>query len=301
MNGDCEGSGTFAARSWARRPIFLSISPLNQDRSGLAPYWGEQDNQPLPPDWEGLALDDAKVVKAYTRFVLESVRRLQPAYLAVGIELNVLLSKNPNAWPELKRLYRATYRAVKARYPRLPVFFTTEVLHYKQLAQEARGKPHAIEVADLMRDSDLFAMSLYPHMSTEVPRPFPDDFLAFALQFGKPVAVAEMGMTSRDVVLPSYRVTLRGSAREQAQFIDTVLRRAARDRYCFVINFASTDFEPLVRRLPQPVAELASIWAFTGLQTSGGLPKPALAVWNRWLRLPLQPACPATPATESSR
>ena len=30
------------------KKLFLSISPLDMDRKGLAPYWGESDNRPLP-------------------------------------------------------------------------------------------------------------------------------------------------------------------------------------------------------------------------------------------------------------
>ena len=30
------------------RKLFLSISPLNMDRTDIAPYWGEKDNLPLP-------------------------------------------------------------------------------------------------------------------------------------------------------------------------------------------------------------------------------------------------------------
>ena len=33
------------------KKLFLSISPLNKDRSDLASYWGEKDNLSLPEPW----------------------------------------------------------------------------------------------------------------------------------------------------------------------------------------------------------------------------------------------------------
>ena len=59
--------------------LFLSISPLSMTRRDLAPYWGERDNLPLPPEWLNLPFDDPTVIQSFTRFVLRSVDRLKPA------------------------------------------------------------------------------------------------------------------------------------------------------------------------------------------------------------------------------
>ena len=209
---------------------------------------------------------------------------MKPDFLAIGIESNVLLSKSPEKWKQLKELHRETYAAVKQKYPALPVFFTTEVLHYQKLASEARGKDQAGEVADLMQHSDVFAMSIYPHMTYDIPRPIPADLLDFARKFGKPLAVAESGMTSRDVELKAFQLTLRGSEADQKQFTEILLRTAARDHYEFVIMFATTDFERLCDKLPPPINDLARIWAYTGMQTSSKSAKPALAIWDAYLK-----------------
>ena len=91
-------------------------------------------------------------------------------------------------------------------------------------------------------------------------------------------------MTSRDVPLKSYGINLLGSEAEQKNFTELLLKTAARDKYEFVINFASTDSERLVARLRPPLDDLARIWAFTGMQTSIEKPKPALAVWDGFLK-----------------
>jgi hypothetical protein len=266
--------------------LFLSISPLDQGRKNLAPNWGAKDNLPLPAVWAKRPLDSPEVKTAFLNFTLRAIEKMKPDYLAIGVESNVLLSNDPAKWAQLKVLHRATYAAVKAKHPSLPVFFTTEVLHYKKLATEAKNRDQEGEVADLMAQSDVFAMSVYPHMSYGVPRPVPAGFLDFATRFKKPIAVSESGMTSRDVELKAFKVTLRGSEADQKQFTELLLKTAARDRYAFVINFATTDFEKLVAKLPPPADDMARIWAFTGMQSSDKKPKPALAVWDAYFKAP---------------
>ncbi len=266
------------------KKVFLSISPLNKDRRELAPYWGNAENQPLPKPWDKEPLNSARVKRAYLNFVLRAVDAMRPDYLAIGVESNMLLSRDQNKWRQLKELHRDTYTALKKVHNTLPVFFTTEVLHYKRLARDSKGSEQEKEVADMMRYSDRFAMSLYPHMSQEVPRPVPASFLDFATRFKKIIVVAESGMNSRDVELKSYGTTLHGSDADQRQFTEVLLKTAARDNYEFVINFASNDSDRLVAKLRPPLDDIARIWAFTGMQTSDRRPKPASAVWDGFYR-----------------
>jgi hypothetical protein len=271
-------------RAPAGKKLFLSISPLNKDKRELAPYWGTNENQPLPKPWANEALNSPRVKKAFLNFVLRAVDALHPDYLAIGVESNVLLSRNQSKWQQWKELQRETYTAVKKVHRNLPVFFTTEVLHYKRLTREAKGTDQEKEVAEMMRYSDLFAMSFYPHMSAEVPRVIPQNFLDFAGRFKKGIAVAESGMTSRNVELKSYATTLYGSEADQTQFTEYLLKTASRDAYEFVINFATTDSDKLVARLRPPLADLARIWAHIGMQTGDRKPKPASAVWDAYFR-----------------
>lgn len=269
------------------KKLFVQISPLNRDRSGVAPYWGERDNMPLPAPWGAYPLDHPAIKKAYLAFVLRVIDAMHPDWLGIGVESNVLLSKNKAQWAQLKSLHAATYTAVKAKHPSLPVFFTTDVLHYLKYPVEARETDQAGEVAALMKWSDLFVMSIYPHVSAGVPRPVPPTFFDFARRFAKPIAVSESGDTSRPVELKSYGITLQGSEKAQQQFTATLLDVAERDRYRFLINFATTDFEKLCDKIPKPLDDFARIWAYCGMQTSAGKPKPALATWDSWLARPL--------------
>ncbi len=274
-------------RAPAGKKMFLSVSPLDRDRRGLAPYWGDKANLPLPKPWDKEPFNSSRVKKAYLNYLLRAVQTMKPDYLAIGIESNVLLTREPNKWRQFKELYRDSYRAVKKAHPTLPIFFTTDVLHYKKLTKEAKGTDQEREVAELMKQSDLFAMSVYPHMSTEVPRPISGNFFDFAARFKKPVAVSESGMSSRNVAMKSYGLVLAGSDADQVQFTELLLKTAAREQYEFVINFATTDFERLVAQLRPPQNDIARIWAFTGMQTGDRKPKPAQAYWDAYLKAKL--------------
>lgn len=264
--------------------VFLSISPLSMTRNELAPYYGETDNLPLPPEWRGLAFDDPKVVASLTRFTLRCIKKLKPESLAIGVESNALLTTSKEKWPAYKRMHAQVYRAVKAKHPRLPVFFTTEVNHYLGRSTGASAADQAREVADLMKSSDWFAMSCYPHMSLDTPWPIPAEFFGFAKAFRKPIAVSETGMNSRPVVLPQF--TLVGSPEKQDQYYQVLLDAAKRDRYRLVVTFCTTDYERLLPSLPAELRDLASIWTYSGLQTSSSVLKPAGMRWQQAFALP---------------
>ena len=109
---------------------FLSITPLSFDRDSLALNWGETaDNQPLPAKWKSKNLNDPDVKKAFTTYALMAVDHFKPEYLAIGIESNIIITKDPSMWPEYLDLHRHVYSAVKQRHPNLPVFATVQYEH----------------------------------------------------------------------------------------------------------------------------------------------------------------------------
>lgn len=262
----------------ANSKLFLSLSPLAMDRKSLAPYHGARPDMPLPPEFQGLPFDHEKVLKAYTRFVLRAVETAKPDYLAIGVESNVLLSTDAKAWPAYKRLHRAVFEAVKKKRPRLPVFFTTEVNHYLGRSENSDAAKQAREVQDLMKWSDYFAMSYYPHMTFQTQWPIPKDVFSFAQKFRKKVAVSETGMSSQPVPFPGF--ALPGSPELQLQYYQVLLQAAKENRFEFVVTFCTTDYERLLAVLPPESRSLASIWTYTGLQTSAGALKPAGQLWR---------------------
>ena len=266
--------------------LFVSLEPTDFGRKQLALYMGEEDNLPLPEPWDRLGFDAPEVRTAFTNYALRVVEAMRPDYLAIGIESNLLLHNSPANWAGYKGFHRHVYRAVKARHPGLPVFFTIEALHMLGLSDGADPVRQRSEILDLMQSNDLLAFSIYPHMSYEVPRPLPADFFDFARDLsrdagGKPIAVAESGYPSRDVEVMG--IPLFGSYDDQRRHVELLLQTAQRDGFQFVVNFAGIDFERLTARLSGRFRELSLIWTYTGLETGDGAAKPALEVWRSWL------------------
>lgn len=266
--------------------VFLSISPLAISRKDLAPYWGERENQPLTEEWKTKAFDDPKVIKSLTQFAIRSVKRLKPESLAIGVESNALLTLDKAKWSAYKKMHTQVYRNVKKEFPRLPVFFTTEVNHYLGRSMGSNAVDQAKEVEELMKHSDWFAMSYYPHMTFDTKWPIPSDAFEFAKRFKKPIAMSETGMNSKPVAFP--QLTLLGSPELQDQYFKVLFETAKRDRYRMIVNFCTTDFEKLVAVLPPGDRDLASIWTYSGLQSSDGELKPAGKRWDEAFRLPFR-------------
>jgi len=269
------------------KKLYVAVTPLNFGRDGLAAYWGTHDGMPLPAPWNMLSMSAPQIKQAYVNFLFHLVDKLHPDFLNIGIEANLLIEKAPEKWAVYMELHKYAFKKLKVRYPHLPVFVSIEVLHLNGLADKANKQRQYKLVKNLMAYSDYFGMSLYPYMSWDVPSPMPDDFLDFATEFGRPVVVAESGYSSRNVMVSL--VPLFGSKENQARFISRLLEVGVRDRYVFIINFASTDFEKLIKKLPgYTLRQLAGIWKYTGLQTSSEKPKPALIIWDRYYRLPFE-------------
>ncbi|MEQ1709211.1 MAG: hypothetical protein ABL864_12860 [Terricaulis sp.] len=265
--------------------LLLSIGPLDTSRRAMAPYWGQTDNRPIPAPFAGLTFDDARTMRAYSNFAIRACEATRPDWLAIGIESNLLLHNAPALWPAYKALHRHAYERIKARFPNLPVLFTMEVSHLLGLSEHADGALQRREMLDLMRHSDLAAFSVYPHMSWEIPRPLPTDFFDFAKRFaedagGKPIGVTESGYTSRNVMIGT--LPLFGSPRDQQRHFELLLETAHRDRFAFIVNFASHDFERLTRRLSGQMQTLSRIWTYTGIVRGDGRAKPGTAVWRRY-------------------
>ncbi len=262
--------------------LLLSISPLDMGRAKLAPYWGEKDNLPLPKIWQSKKFNSFEVTSAFSNFVLRSIDKLKPDYLAIGIESNALLTHSPTVWNDYKDFHQQVYRIIKKQHPDIPVFFTIEYNHYTGYTGAAKGTPQKNEVASLMQYSDMVAISSYPHMSYETPWPIRNDHFDFAKQFNKPIGIAETGMSSKKV--KTFGLKLRGSEKDQHQYYKVLLETAHRDKYKFIATFATTDFDKLVSQLPnKEIREIAKIWQFTGLQNRSGKGKQALKIWDEYL------------------
>lgn len=192
--------------------IFLSLGPLNGDRSSLAARTiirdGRVDNE---DGWAAACYDfdnapDADQVRsAYLAYVRFMVGLFKPSHLAIGIEVNLYFEKCPGRQAGLVGLLNAAYDAAKAVSPETRVFPTIQIDHLYGEADDAcaPGQDKAscfdanyAEIATLKRD--LFAMSSYPYFDgTYSPQTLPHDWFSRGADRGSEVGfVAETGWLS---------------------------------------------------------------------------------------------------------
>lgn len=263
--------------------IMLSVTPINFLRTGLAPYRGDEGDQPLPPEWEGKPFDDPDVITAFANYVLRGVEFFDPDYLVMGIEVNLLLSERPDLWPGYLTLQEATYQAVKAVHPDLPVFVSVLGMAYIDGITDHNPAAQRAALPDILESSDYFALSLYPYMTAYMTTPLPDELYAglFALS-DKPLAVTETGYLAQTLNIAG--LTFESTPEKQADYIGWLLNEAQARNAKLVVNFVLRDYDALWEQIGG--GDIASVWRDTGLYDEAGNARPALELWRAALARP---------------
>jgi hypothetical protein len=279
-------------RAMAGKKRVVSISPLDTLRHGLAYYRGSAVNMPLPTPWDHYRLNDPAVKKAYLNYAEYIVDHMKPDYLVIGVEVNILLRDRPDLWADYLDLHRATYQALKARYPSLPImvsFFCVPFFAGESLPDEAPQQDRAL--AALLPYTDIVGFSVYPFISSLLADSVPADYFSrlFAGARGKPVAITESGYPAREwsITVNHAPVLFNGTPEKQDSFLSRMLTAARQYRLRFVCWFAVRDYDSLWDKMGRSDGLL--IWRDTGLFDENGAPRPALETWDRWLRRPYVP------------
>lgn len=262
---------------------FVAVAPLDFDRTDLALAWTDAgDNEPLSPSWSGKPLNHPDVKRAYLNYVERVIAYFQPDYLAIGIEANIMVSKSPAAWDSYLDLNEHTYRAIKINHPGLPVFTTVQYEHLRGIEDESKRNAdmQIAAVTALMRHSDLMALSTYKFGDFH-PNPMYSDYFEVAETFDKPIAIAEFGAMSAPVKI--FGTRLPADEAGQARFVAGVLDYAVQNQVPFIVNWVAVDFDPMIKKLPSPMDEIAKAWVHNGLQDANGDAKTALGVWTSYL------------------
>ena len=202
--------------------VYLALTPISFVRDGMALYWGETVNMPLPPPWDTRGLDHPDVIAAYIDHCLYMIERFQPDYVAYGIEVDLLALSDPVAYQQFAVLAAAVYPALKAEHLDLPVFLTFTIPHDDVL--EAL-RPVLEQV---LLFTDMMAVSTYPFLNgLERPSQIPGDWFGKMRRLAPelPFAVAETGLIAQPLVLESLQLTIPGRESWQAQYVGRLLRR----------------------------------------------------------------------------
>lgn len=270
--------------------IFVAVTPLNIERTGLEDYWGEGPGMPLTEPWVSYPLNHPDVKTAYLNYIKKVIVFFQPDYLAIGVEVNTLLGKNPTQWPEYLELNEYVYQGLKSENPDLPIFATIQVDVLQGMVEETRGgkDEQYAGVTNLLNSSDYVALSSYPYLSDffeDLPPSSHYDVDALDPTGDKPQAIAEMGYISEDMTLGD--VTWHSDGVKQEAFINMILENGVAKNYEFITNFFPIDYDPFLSRITDPYAYLIySLFVHTGLARPVAKPKLSLNTWDSYLALP---------------
>lgn len=270
--------------------VFVATTPIDFNRKQLAMYWGEKEGMERPKEWRELKFDDPKVIEAYINYCKRLIETFKPDYFSYGIEVNLLARNSPQDYEKFKVLASRVYPEIKRMYPELPVMLSFYLLPPNQIETTRK------QVNPLLPYTDIFAISTYPYMgldgagyaASEIP---PDWFTQVRkVAPDKPFAIAETGYIAED--FSAFTTKIPGSPEQQVIYVDRLMREAAALDAEFVIWFVVADYDDLwtVLKFVVMFSPLARAWKDTGLFDGDLQPRPALDVWDRWLKLPYRPA-----------
>lgn len=234
----------------------------------------------LPVSHTGKRFDDPDVRTAFVSYAEYVAINYKPAYLALGVEMNLYYEKNRDDFENFKTLYSAAYDVVKAASPQTQV---TVTLQYEDLqALLPREDTHFADwqlVRAFEPKMDVTAISTYPSFAFADPASIPANYYSQLRAFtDHPIVIAEMGFSSA----PGQQGLNSGSEPAQAAFVERVLDDAEALPIEAVVWFAIWD--------PTYARDTAfSAFQSIGLRRADDTGKPAWNAWAAAARRPYQP------------
>lgn len=272
------------ARVPAGAAILLSVNALDTGRTGLAGYRGADENLPLPPPWDGYTFADADVATAYVNYVERMIEWVQPSWVLIGIESNVLINNDASQWADYASSMCATRAMLVDRGITQPLFVSLFSAPFFPGTTEDSLADQMQVLADLDACVDGFAISAHPFISSLLADEFPADYFTQLRAYSdRWVGVSESSYPAQ--VWSSAGLTWNGSPGKQDEFLRVLLGAAAEQRFEFVVWFAIRDYDQLWAGV---LAEdpLALVWRDTGLFDEDGVPRVALTRWDAELDKP---------------
>ncbi len=263
--------------------VFLSLTPLNDNKDGLAGYRGMGEKEALPAAWARKDFDDPDVAKAYLAYCRDLIGRFRPDHVAYAMEVNQLASKNPARWKKFLAFSRDIYVALKKDNPALQICVTFSA---DLLSDESQASAQKKAIKEILPFTDLLAVAAHPYIFQTNPSKIPKDYFSKIAQLapGKPFAIAETAFPAEDSdILGFERV---GKPAWQQDWLRFCLEEAARSNAKFVVWMTSRDIDDLFARVPPILHEFLKFIRDTGLQDGQGKPRKSFETWAQWLKIP---------------
>jgi hypothetical protein len=275
----------------AHHKVYVSVTPINFSRTGLAAYRGETDNLELPSPWNTYRFNDEQVKTAYLNYCKRTIDFFQPDYFGMSIEANLIHILKPELWADYLELHQYIYSQLKTAYPELPVF--TSVVGAYLLHGFIDNNDHVTErlaVLQLLDYSDYYAISFYPYMSKHLGNPYPENTFDDLFNIsGKPLVVAETGYVAQtfSMDLGSGLTTVESDQTKQQRFFSDLLAACDKRKAEFVIDFVIRDYDQLWAQIGSPT-DLNIAWRDSGLYDENGNTRRAHSTWKEFFSKKLE-------------
>lgn len=273
----------------AEKKVIVSVAALNGDRNGMARYRGTSDAMDLPSPWDTYTFADTKVRVAYLNYCKRVIDFFEPDYFNMNVEANLFHFIKPESWEGFLGFHEYVYNELKAAYPNLTIFCSITGAHILEgyfPGKDVNKEKNA--ALALLEDSDLYAISFYPYMSSYLCNPYPPDSFTklFALS-SLPIAIAETGYPAQsfEIKIDGVPVTMEGDANKQKDFFTDMLNACSKRETAFVISFTFRDYDQLWADLGS-VDDISTAWRDTGFLDENGTARPALEVWKNFFERP---------------
>lgn len=279
-----EGSLDWKGKKPVDKKVFLSMTPLNKEKTGMANYRGALENMPNPEPWNKKDLDDPQVAKAYLNFCREMIRRFKPDYMAYGIEVNNLI-KTPAKWKLFVPFARDIYITLKKENPRLPLILT---LSTETATDPEQASMQRKQIGEILPFTDLIAVTAIPYIKEPNPAKIGKNYFAqmAALAPQKPFAIAETAFLAEDVNVDigALHIERVGKAAWQADYLKFCFEEGVRHNAKFIVWMIPRDLDKLYETLPPIVREVLLPVRDTGLLDGAGQPRKSFELWSTWLK-----------------
>lgn len=232
----------------------------------------------LPPSVDPQAgFKDPNVREAFVAYAAYVAKNYQPAYMALGVEVNMTYERAPEQFEAYLSAYAEAYDVVKGNSPKTKVFPTFQLEDLEGTFGDVH--PPRWDLIDKFRGRmDVLAISTYPFLgeAKSAADIRADYYSQLKDHWQGEIIISETGYASAPV---EGRVTV-GTEADQQAYVERLLTEANSLGFSLVVWFAALD--------PAFASSGAtSVFKDIGLRKSDGSNKLAWATWESWAARPV--------------